>query len=253
MSQPQAGGKAQSLRDIVLMKIGDTEELKPEEYSNLIFDDQKLAGHQLTTEDKAFLEEFNTLAALMLNNTGIKSLVNLPNLTTLERIELNDNRLGGAELKHLLQYENLKTIKFAGNQVKDFSDLEVLKPLKHLESLDLTENPICEKDGYVEKVYAMFAPSLNVLDSCDKDGNEVSSHGDDDDEDYDDEDDEDEEGAPQKGKNRYEGEGELDDEDEGDDEEYGEEEEYDDELDESESQAANKGDSNGKGGADSKR
>jgi len=39
---------------------------------------------------------------------------------------LNENKLSGAELKNLTKYEQLRTLKFAGNVVKEFSDLEVL-------------------------------------------------------------------------------------------------------------------------------
>lgn len=41
-------------------------------------------------------------------------------------MELNDNKLPGSELKNLAKYANLKTLKFAGNLVKEFSDLEAL-------------------------------------------------------------------------------------------------------------------------------
>jgi hypothetical protein len=40
----------------------------------------------LTEEDKAFLEEFTTLELLAMNNTGIKSLANLPQAANLKRV-----------------------------------------------------------------------------------------------------------------------------------------------------------------------
>lgn len=39
---------------------------------------------------------------------------------------MNDNKLSGSELKNLLKYEKLKTIKLAKNLIKDISDIEVL-------------------------------------------------------------------------------------------------------------------------------
>jgi hypothetical protein len=39
---------------------------------------------------------------------------------------VTDNKLSGAELAHLSQYENLSKIKFGGNNVKT---LDELKPL----------------------------------------------------------------------------------------------------------------------------
>ena len=67
-----------------------------------------------------------------MNNTGIKSLVNLPDAPKLLRIEIADNKLASSELKHLLKYPQLKVIKYGGNLVKDFSDLTVLTALNVL-------------------------------------------------------------------------------------------------------------------------
>jgi hypothetical protein len=39
---------------------------------------------------------------------------------------LNDNKLPGAELKNLVKYKELRTLKFAGNLLKEFADLESL-------------------------------------------------------------------------------------------------------------------------------
>jgi hypothetical protein len=39
---------------------------------------------------------------------------------------MNDNNLAGAELKQLAQYDQLQTIKFGNNQIKQISDLEPL-------------------------------------------------------------------------------------------------------------------------------
>jgi len=39
---------------------------------------------------------------------------------------LNDNKLPGSELKNLVKYKELRVLKFAGNLLKEFSDLESL-------------------------------------------------------------------------------------------------------------------------------
>ncbi len=39
---------------------------------------------------------------------------------------MNANNLSGDELKHLTKYTNLHTIKFAGNNVTDFAQLEAI-------------------------------------------------------------------------------------------------------------------------------
>ena len=42
------------------------------------------------------------------------------------QLELCENSLGGKELKICTKYKKLKTLKFAGNEVKDFKELECL-------------------------------------------------------------------------------------------------------------------------------
>lgn len=81
---------------------------------------------QLTDDDRKFLEEFTALELLAINNTGLKSLQNLPDAPLLKRIELTDNKLPGSELKNLAKYPELGTIKFGANLVKDFDELKVL-------------------------------------------------------------------------------------------------------------------------------
>ena len=41
-------------------------------------------------------------------------------------MELNDNNLEGNQLKNITKYKNLKTLKFAKNQVKEYKELECL-------------------------------------------------------------------------------------------------------------------------------
>lgn len=55
-------------------------------------------------------------------------------------------------------------IKFAANNVKDLSEIEVLKGLKELKNLDLGGNPVAEQEGYREKIFEMFS-ELVVLDN----------------------------------------------------------------------------------------
>ena len=47
-------------------------------------------------------------------------------------MELIENGLAGKELKIFTKYKNLKTLKFAGNEVKDFKELECLVRLKRM-------------------------------------------------------------------------------------------------------------------------
>ncbi len=125
---------------------------------------------------------------------------------------MTDNSLAGSELKHLTKYTNMKVIKFANNKVKDLSEIEALKPLTNLLSLDLNENPVCNVTGYKEAVFGMF-PELQLLDGLDKEGNEMFSEDEEEDDDYGNEEPE-AEGAEQ-----------------GEDDEDGEFDDYDDEED----------------------
>ena len=99
----------------------------------------------------------------------LNSLKNLPHCPQLTRIELSDNVLSGSELKHLLIYPQLKRIQFCNNKVNSISELEPLKELKHLDNLDLTENPVANSEDYRKKVFDLL-PSLVYLDMEDKDG-----------------------------------------------------------------------------------
>jgi hypothetical protein len=139
---------------------------------------------RLTAEDKTYLEQFTTLERFCLNQTQLKSLENLPKSDKLEHLELAENQLTGAELKHLTIYANsLVSLKLANNRVASFEDLEPLKKLTKLVTLDLEGNPVTNKDGYTAKVFEML-PQLQVLDNHDQEGNSKYS---DMDEDYGDE------------------------------------------------------------------
>ena len=59
------------------------------EYTNLILDDLPL--HQISDEDKDYLEGFTECQYLSMNSTQLKSIKNLPRMPKLERLDLNDN------------------------------------------------------------------------------------------------------------------------------------------------------------------
>jgi Leucine-rich repeat len=181
------------------------------------------------------------LELLALNNTGIKSLVNLPDAPNLSRIEMTDNHMSGAELKHLLKYTKLTTVKFGANNIKELAELEVLSQLQFLVNLDLSANPVSEKEGYKERVFEIF-PKLVVLDGYDREGNDVMSEAEDDD-DYGDEE------LEQEGDEPVDG----DDDEEGEFEDDGEEGEgdFDEDYDDEEASGDNLGKRGARGGDDS--
>jgi hypothetical protein len=161
-----------SLKQLIQDMAPEGEQIEPTEFNQLMFDDQKLS-RELTADDKKYLEEFVNVELLSFTNTELKALTNLPDLPDLKRIELSQNDLSGAELKHLLKYDQLHTIKYADNKVATFEEVEAIKALT-ICNLSLEGNPVAEKEGYREKMFEIFA-DLEVLDGLDKDGNEVDS------------------------------------------------------------------------------
>ena len=139
----------------------------PSDIEELILDN--ITIKELTIKDKEELEKYNNLKLLCFNLCKLNSLKNLPHCPQLTRIELSDNVLSGSELKHLLIYPQLQRIQFCNNKVHSLTELEPLKQLKHLDNLDLTENPIVNSDDYRKKVFEML-PSLVYLDMEDKEG-----------------------------------------------------------------------------------
>ena len=136
---------------------------------------------QLSEEDKAFLEEFNNMEMLSMNNTNLKSTQNFPVSNQLLRIELSSNHLTGKDLPALASYAELRTLKLKDNEIKNLEDLKCLEVLKELASLNLSGNPVTEVEDYREKIYEMF-PKLDILDGFDKGGNEINTEENEDDE-----------------------------------------------------------------------
>lgn len=141
--------------------------------------------------------------------------------------------MSGDELKNLLKYPNLQTIKFGANNVTTFAQVEVLKELKNLKNLDLVGSPFSETPNYRERILENF-PELAVLDNITRDGEEYISE-DEESDGYGDE--EEGEGEGDDGGEEPEFEGEDadygDEEGEFDDEDYGEEGEDEDDEEES--------------------
>ena len=180
------------------------------EYVNLILDDMNI-GH-ISDEDKQFLDGFTETKFLSLNSTQLKSIINLPKLQKLERLELNDNKIGqfSESLLHLIPtlYENIRVLKLSNNQIKSLEEIQALEKCEKLESLDLSNNPLAATvESYKDKLRELL-PKLDTLDGFNKEGQEVAS------------DEEDEEGKEGEEGNEEDG-----DEEEGEDEEEEEAEE----------------------------
>ena len=156
---------------------------------------------------------------MSLNNCGLKSLKNLP-ILDLIKIELSDNKIPGSELEHLKQYKNIARIKFANNLVSSLKELDSLKSMEHLQSLDLSECSLCNEKDIEKTIFKLF-PKLKVFNGKSPDGQSVYS-----DDEFDDEDGEDDE---YDGEDDGDFEGEEDGEEFDEDEDLDEDDEYDDE------------------------
>ena len=156
-----------------IIEKNEGEEVEKTEYTNLILDDMEIK--EICVEDRDFVE----CQFLSLNSTKLDSLENMPKLVRLERLELCENLLSGATLGETIAqlYPNLVTIKLSSNKIEDVGDIAGLKALSKLESLDLSDNPLCATLGsnYQAKVREAVGDKLEILDCLNKAGDEVVS------------------------------------------------------------------------------
>jgi len=94
-------------------------------------------------------------------------------------------------------------LALGGNPIKTVEEIKVLSKLRELKEVDFIQCPVSELPDYREKVYEII-DGLDILDNCDREGNQVADDEDviifyikdedDDDEGEDDDDDEEEDG-----------------------------------------------------------
>lgn len=198
-----------------------------QELTELILDGRSIRS--ITPEDSAALQKFANLTKLTLNQTGLASLANLPCMQSVRTLEATDNHITSSLDLLVKAFPNLRKLQLGGNHIKTFGDLEPLSHLSQLEQLGLDLNPVASLPDYREKVFELI-PSLLVLDSKDKQGEEKEAA----DSDSEDEDDEEGEEVDTTLKDFYESEmPEQDAEDAEDFEPVGDPEE-DEEIDEEE-------------------
>jgi Leucine-rich repeat len=139
-----------------------------------------MAIGSITDEEKNYLTKFTALACLALNQNELVTLANLPECR-LVKLELNDNELTGAELKHLMKYSGtLQKLKLSHNKITSFDDLEFLAAFRHLKSLELQGNPVSKLSDFKVRIFRLL-PSLEVLDRKNRVGEAVFSDSDEDD------------------------------------------------------------------------
>ena len=198
-----------------------------------------LKTNKLKEKEKELLEKYTSLIHLTMNNVGLTTLENFPELKNLKivrkklfltfviiilQLELNQNKLNGDDIEILVkQCPNLYKLKIENNNIVSIDKLKCLAKLDGLKKINVKGNPLVDTNPkYNNELFDMIK-TLESVDSQDKEGKDVESsiyeegeeeEDDDDfiedDEEYDDED---------------EGEEYNDDEDDEDDEDDDDEEE----------------------------
>lgn len=133
------------------------------------------------------LDAFTNLQSLSLCSLGLTSLEGFPALPKLTTLTLSDNRLTGG-LQHLVSAgaTGLCRLDLANNRIARLDELEPLRQLKHLSSLDLLDCPVDSRvPDLPTKLFAML-DELKYLNGADKEG--VERDGDEE-EDFEEEDD----------------------------------------------------------------
>ncbi|CDJ39157.1 inhibitor-1 of protein phosphatase type 2A, putative, partial [Eimeria tenella] len=140
-----------------------------QELTELILDGRSIRS--ISREDAAALGKFSNLTKLTLNQTGLASLEHLPRMPGVRTLEATDNHLA-KDLHFLVEaFPNLRKLQLGGNHLKTFEDLQPLARLTQLEQLGLDLNPVAALPDYREKLFLLL-PSLQVLDSRDRLGEE---------------------------------------------------------------------------------
>lgn len=122
---------------------------------------------QINQETKNYIEKFKNIEKFNMSSCKLISLENLPKLPNLIKIELNDNFLTEKDLVKLSQYPQLSEIYVAKNHISSFEELKSLSNMRDLHLLDLSDNPICQKNMYRETMFKIF-PKLLFLDGVGK-------------------------------------------------------------------------------------
>lgn len=108
-------------------------------------------------------EDFANLTKLSLINVGLTSLKGFPKLPKLKKLELSDNRISSGLGSLSEACASITNLNLSGNRLKDLDALKPLEGLESLEVLDLFNNEATSVDNYREKLFAMI-PSLKYLD-----------------------------------------------------------------------------------------
>lgn len=153
------------MEDIIQTQREDKE---IEDVLELCFDEWKFKS--FTEKEKKLIETYEQLDTLSLEDCGLESLENFPNLPNLMRLNLTLNKIKG-NLESITHLSQLMQLSLIDNEITTIEDLRPLTCMFNLNSLDLLGCPITLIDEYAKLVFELI-PSLEVLDGLDKDGEE---------------------------------------------------------------------------------
>lgn len=148
---------------------------QPEEIEELTLDEFCKDLHSLSEDHKIGLELYTNLFNLSLNNVGLDTLANLPELKSLMILSLNNNNLKGDDFSIIPKiYPNLYKFKISGNKIENIECLKSLSGLQ-LRKIEVKNNPFIGSDeNYREKIYELL-PSLEIVDQKQRSGQEIDT------------------------------------------------------------------------------
>jgi len=111
------------------------------------------------------------IICLSMNGCKLQSLANFPKLPKLVRLELIENEFDGNDLVYLGHLSELQSLSLGCNNIKEYSQLEVLGKLDHLIQLDLSDCELSNTENYRTTMFQRF-PNLKILDNKDQEGQE---------------------------------------------------------------------------------
>lgn len=193
---------------------------------------------KITPELKEALEKYKNLLRLSLNNIGLESLENMPDITKLQILEISNNKFDGSDLDIICKkYPNLYKLKICSNEISDIQNIYKLVDEEHdnLKKLYVEGNPFIKTNPDYKDIIFQKLETIDVIDRKSREGEEVPTsmyEEEGEEEEGEEELDEDEEDFPE-GEEFDEGDFEDDEEfDEEDDEEGDEEGDEDEDSDE---------------------
>eukprot|EP00826_Nyctotherus_ovalis_P032466 TRINITY_DN2616_c0_g9_i4.p1 TRINITY_DN2616_c0_g9~~TRINITY_DN2616_c0_g9_i4.p1 ORF type:complete len:270 (+),score=101.22 TRINITY_DN2616_c0_g9_i4:235-1044(+) len=133
--------------------------------------DELVSIPQISPSDKSYLERFSGLETLSMNYLGLVSLKNLPEISTVTELQLNENAIANG-LEALAVYPKLLTLELANNKITEPQQLQPLEVLKSLKSLVLDGCPLTEEENYRDEIFKLL-PHLKLIDGKDSQGNDI--------------------------------------------------------------------------------